>query len=156
MTLTTQGSQVQTTDTGIISAVNLDAAKLIADLAQKSYAEEGDRFKSIDGKTTTLIGATGAGLLFLVGTVGKLPDFQNFRHAHALTEVYFVALGLALLAILVAEAFFFLSLRTRTTQRVQIDEWVNMEDYLALPQAQFLVTQPEDLLPKLASRQAAQ
>jgi len=118
--------------------VDPDAVKTITDLAQKAYADENDRYKSIDGKTSTLIGTTGAGLLFLVGSVAKPPDFTSFTYPHLL-EFYFGMIGVALTPILVAQLFFFWSIQTREAERFALEKWVTWA-YLSMPVKELLPT----------------
>lgn len=52
----------------------LHSFKIVADIAGKEYADENDRTKVLDAKAGPLIGATGAGITFLVGTIVRPPD----------------------------------------------------------------------------------
>jgi hypothetical protein len=121
--------------------IDLDTAKMIADLAGRAYAEENDRFKSVESKVGTLLGATGAGLLFLLGSAAKPPDFSAFK-VPTLLGLYVAVVAVSLVPLLVAELCFFIALFTRTFQRVSLTGWVTYA-YLAKPQT--------DVLPELAS-----
>jgi len=55
------------------SPVALETVKAIAELAAKEYANEIDIHKSLDTKSATWIAASGAVLIFALGTVGKIP-----------------------------------------------------------------------------------
>lgn len=121
--------------------VNDEAIKIIADLAAKAYADELDRAKATDGRSATLIAATGAGLFFLLGGLAKLPDFNAFGQPYLL-GTYLVIVCLALIPLLGAEWFFLRSIWVRTYKRIKLYDWITYSH---------LGADPKDLLPQLAS-----
>ena len=112
------------TQTPTYDRLDLESTKAIADMAQKEYANENDRTKSLDTKATALLAATSAGIAFISGTLFKPPDV--IAHAtHGPTLVYYGAIVVALLFFAVAEWFFLQSVRIRTEfERVDPGIWV--------------------------------
>lgn len=106
-------------------SVDLDSFKAIADLARREYTSENDRTKTLDGKAGTLLGATGAAIAFLSGTLFKPPDAITASHPGP-TRLYFGALILALVFLFFAELCFLLSVRVRQEfERLRLDAWVD-------------------------------
>lgn len=106
-------------------AVELESYRAVADLAQKEYANENDRTKVLDGKAGPLIGATGAAIAFIIGTVVKPPDVLANR-TDAFTVAYYAVIAAALLLLAIAQVFFLLSVRVRSEfRRIDVSAWVD-------------------------------
>jgi len=107
------------------ATLDLDPFKAIADLAQKEYANENDRTKVLDGKAGPLIGATGAGMAFILGAVVRPPDTINPSNAPVTIAYYAFVVG-ALTLLFIAEVFFLQSVRLRSQfQRIDVSAWVD-------------------------------
>jgi hypothetical protein len=105
--------------------IPIESYRTIADLAQKEYANENDRTKTIDGKAGALIGATGAAIAFIIGAVVKPPDVLSQR-ADVFAFAYYIAIAVALLLLFVAQVLFLLSARVRSEfRRVEVSAWVD-------------------------------
>lgn len=105
--------------------VDLESFKVIADVAQREYANENGRTETLDRKAGTLLGATGAAIAFLGGTLFKPPGALTASSVGP-TRLYFGALILALVLLFCAELCFLLSVRVRREfERLRLDVWVD-------------------------------
>jgi hypothetical protein len=108
-----------------VPTIDLESFKVIADVAQKEYANENGRTETLDRKAGTLLGATGAAIAFLSGTLFKPPGAITASSVGP-TRLYFGSLILALLLLFFAELCFLLSVRVRQEfERLKLDVWVD-------------------------------
>lgn len=100
--------------------LNPESTRVVLDLAAKDYADENDRTRALDGKTGPLIAVTGAAMLFVAGVLTKPPEGLGMFAS----GLYFAGVGLSLFALVVAQVFFLVSLRTREFRRTDLGQWV--------------------------------
>ncbi|MCL4543752.1 MAG: hypothetical protein M1118_03995 [Chloroflexi bacterium] len=109
--------------------IALETIKAIADLAAREYANDNDVQKGLDTKTATWIGATGAVLLFAIGTLGKLPAAGTLPGWGRIGyEIAYVAiLGFALSFLVAAEVCFITAFRTRIYRFMNVQSWATYD-----------------------------
>jgi len=111
------------------SPIALETVKAIAELAAKEYANENDTQKSLDTKTATWLGATGAVLIFTIGTLGKIPPTATlfgFDH-RGYAVAYAIVLGLAIAFLAGAQVCFVVAFRTRIYRSMNVQAWTTYE-----------------------------
>lgn len=104
-----------------------ESIKIILEVALREYADENDRIKQLDGKTTPIVAATGAVLIFVAGAVARPPEAM----AQFWKGLYFGGVCLALLILSAAQVFFLVTLWGRSFKRIKLagfvtDEWMSV------------------------------
>jgi len=106
----------------------LDTVKLIADLAAKEYANENDIQKSLDAKTATWIAATGAIIIFTIGTLGKVPTITAVGARHVeFVRIYSLEVIFAIMFLIAAEIFFIRAFTVRVFRSMAVNDWTRYE-----------------------------
>lgn len=108
--------------------IALESVRLIAEVVTREYANENELQKGLDTKTATWIGATGAVLIFAIGTLGKIPVAGSLLGGHARFALAYVAsLGVAIGLLVLAEVWFVRAFTLRLYLRLNPQEWATFE-----------------------------
>jgi hypothetical protein len=109
--------------------ISLETVKLIAEVAVREYANENDIQKGLDAKAATWIGATGAILILAIGTLGKIPvTGRLFGDRFAFEVGYTLAVGMAILLLVLAEVWFVRAFTVRIYLRLDPGEWADFAE----------------------------
>jgi hypothetical protein len=109
--------------------LDVDSAKIVADLGARVFADEGDRTKALDTRTSTLIAFTGAAMLFAAGAITKPPE--NLTEPQR--ALFVAAASLVVAGFVVALLLLFLALRTRPYRQISYGEWARYSEMSKAP-----------------------
>lgn len=112
-------------------------AKAIVDLAAKAYADEFDKAKALDAKSSAIVAFTGAVMLFTAGVVTKPPDnLSQATDAQRAIETWWstIALGFFFAAL----SFLYLALRVRKYEEIDLSQWARYSE-MARPTVEIYV-----------------
>lgn len=116
-----------------------ETIRLILATALQEYKDELDRFKQFESKTTPMVAATGAVLVFVAGTMTKpplgLPAFWR--------GVFFGGVCLTLLVLAAAQAMFLFVLWGRSFERIAVRELLTSD---------WLTSRSDELVHSLADK----